>query len=128
MEGQLPRELVLRKLKPLLEDRGVLKIAQNMKFDLEILRENGIDVAPVDDTLLMSYVLDAGKNGHGMDELSEKHLGHKPIQFGEVAGTGKSFIGFARVAIDKATEYSAEDADVTLRLWEVLKPASQRKA
>ena len=122
VEGQLPRELVLRKLKPLLEDRGVLKIAQNMKFDLEILRENGVDVAPVDDTLLMSYVLDAGKNGHGMDELSQIHLGHKPIQFGEVAGTGKSFIGFARVAIDKATEYSAEDADVTLRLWEVLKP------
>jgi DNA polymerase-1 len=122
VEGQLPRELVLRKLKPLLEDRSVLKIAQNMKFDLEILRENGLDVAPVDDTLLMSYVLDAGKNGHGMDELSQIHLGHKPIQFGEVAGTGKSFIGFARVAIDKATEYSAEDADVTLRLWEVLKP------
>ena len=122
VEGQLPRDLVLGKLKPLLEDRGVLKIAQNMKFDLEILRENGIDVAPVDDTLLMSYVLDAGKNGHGMDELSQVHLGHKPIQFGEVAGVGKTFIGFARVAIDKATEYSAEDADVTLRLWEVLKP------
>ncbi len=121
-DGQLARELVLRKLKPLLEDRSVLKIAQNMKFDLEILRENGLDVAPVDDTLLMSYVLDAGKNNHGMDELSQLHLGHKPIQFGEVAGTGKSFIGFARVPIDKATEYSAEDADVTLRLWEVLKP------
>ena len=120
--GQLPRDVVLSKLKPLLEDEGVLKIAQNMKFDLEILRENGLDVRPVDDTLLMSYVLDAGKNGHGMDELSEKHLGHKPISFGEVAGTGKNFIGFARVAIDKATVYSAEDADVTLRLWEVLKP------
>ncbi|MBX9761065.1 MAG: DNA polymerase I [Beijerinckiaceae bacterium] len=122
VEGQLPRDLVLAKLKPLLEDPGVLKIAQNMKFDLEILRENGVNVTPVDDTLLMSYVLDAGKNGHGMDELSQIHLGHKPIQFGEVAGVGKSFIGFARVAIDKATEYSAEDADVTLRLWEVLKP------
>ncbi len=122
VEGQLSRDLVVRKLKPLLEDRSVLKIAQNMKFDLEILRENGLDVTPLDDTLLMSYVLDAGKNGHGMDELSQIHLGHKPIQFGEVAGSGKSFIGFARVPIDKATEYSAEDADVTLRLWEVLKP------
>ena len=72
--------------------------------------------------MLMSYVLDAGRNGHGMDELSQKHLGHSPIQFGQVAGTGKSFIGFARVAIDKAAEYSAEDSDVTLRLWRVLKP------
>jgi DNA polymerase-1 len=121
-EGQLPRALVLAKLKPLLEERSVLKIAQNMKYDLEVLREAGVEVAPVDDTMLMSYVLDAGRNGHGMDELSERHLGHSPIQFGEVAGTGKSFIGFARVPIDKAGEYSAEDADVTLRLWRVLKP------
>ena len=72
--------------------------------------------------MLLSYVLDAGRTGHGMDELSEKLLGHKPIQFGEVAGTGKSFIGFARVSIERATEYAAEDADVTLRLWQVLKP------
>jgi DNA polymerase-1 len=121
-EGQLPHALVVSKLKPLLEDRSVLKIAQNMKYDLEVLREAGVEVAPVDDTMLMSYVLDAGRNGHGMDELSERHLGHAPIQFGEVAGTGKSFIGFARVAIDKAAEYSAEDADVTLRLWRTLKP------
>jgi DNA polymerase-1 len=121
-DGQLPRARVIAKLKPLLEDRSVLKIAQNMKYDLEVLREAGVEVAPVDDTMLMSYVLDAGRNGHGMDELSERHLGHAPIQFGEVAGTGKSFIGFARVPIDKAAEYSAEDADVTLRLWRVLKP------
>ena len=121
-EGQLRREIVLARLKPLLEDRSVLKIAQNMKYDLEVLREAGIDVVNIDDTMLMSYVLDAGRNGHGMDELSQKHLGHSPIQFGQVAGTGKSFIGFARVAIDKAADYSAEDSDVTLRLWRVLKP------
>lgn len=121
-EGQLRREIVLARLKPLLEDRSVLKIAQNMKYDLEVLREAGINVVNIDDTMLMSYVLDAGRNGHGMDELSQKHLGHSPIQFGQVAGTGKSFIGFARVPIDKAAEYSAEDSDVTLRLWRVLKP------
>ena len=93
-----------------------------MKFDWLIFKQRGIDVTPVDDTMLLSYVLDAGRTDHGMDVLSEKHLGHKPIQFGEVAGSGRTFIGFARVAIDKAAEYSAEDADVTLRLWRVLKP------
>ena len=117
-----PARDVLTRLKPLLESPGVLKIAQNMKFDWLVFRQHGVEVAPVDDTMLMSYVLDAGRNNHGMDELSEKSLGHKPIQFGEVAGTGRSFIGFARAPIDKATEYSAEDADVTLRLWKLLKP------
>ena len=120
--GQLDARETLTRLKPLLESPGVLKVAQNMKYDWLVFKQHGVDVAPTEDTMLMSYVLDAGKNGHGMDELSLKHLGHKPIQFGEVAGSGKSFIGFARVAIDKATEYSAEDADVTLRLWRVLKP------
>ena len=120
--GQLKAVDVLERLKPLLESAGVLKIAQNMKFDWLVFRQHGIEVRPVDDTMLMSYVLDAGRNGHGMDELSAKHLGHKTIQFGEVAGTGKSFIGFARVPIDKAVEYSSEDADVTYRLWRVLKP------
>ena len=120
--GQLASEPVLTRLKPLLESPGVLKVAQNMKFDWLVLRQHGVDVAPIDDTMLISYVLDAGVNGHSMDELSQKYLGHKPIQFGEVAGAGKSFIGFARVPIDKASEYSAEDADVTLRLWNVLKP------
>ncbi len=88
-----------------------------MKFDWHVLRQHGIEVAPIDDTLLLSYVLDAGRTDHGMDVLSQKYFGHKPIQFGAVAGTGRSFIGFARVAIDKATEYAAEDTDVTLRLW-----------
>jgi len=116
---QIPEAEVVARLKPLLEDAGVLKIAQNMKFDWHVFAQRGIEVAPFDDTMLMSYVLDAGRNGHGMDEQSGLRLGHKPIQFGEVAGSGRSFIGFARVAIDRATEYSAEDADVTLRLWEL---------
>ncbi|MGQ0445249.1 MAG: DNA polymerase I [Beijerinckiaceae bacterium] len=120
--GQLTEAEVLARLKPLLEDASVLKIGQNMKFDWLIFKQRGIEVAPVDDTMLLSYVLDAGRSDHGMDVLSEKHLGHKPIPFGEVAGSGRTFIGFSRVAIDKAAEYSAEDADVTLRLWRVLKP------
>jgi DNA polymerase-1 len=122
LPGQLPLNAVLAALKPLLEDEGVLKIAHNMKYDWLVFRQHGIEVKPIDDTMLISYVLDAGLTDHGMDVLSEKHLGHKPISFSEVAGTGRNFIGFARVAIDKATEYSAEDADVTLRLWNVLKP------
>jgi DNA polymerase-1 len=122
LPGQLPSEAVLARLKPLLEDRSVLKIAQNMKFDWLVFRQHGIALRPVEDTMLLSYVLDAGRSDHGMDVLSEKLLAHKPIQFGEVAGSGRTFIGFARVAIDKATEYSAEDADVALRLWQVLKP------
>ena len=120
--GQLPVRDVLARLKPLMEAPGVLKIAQNMKFDWLVFAEHGIFTTPFDDTMLMSYVLDAGVNGHGMDELSAKNLGHKPISFGEVAGTGKNFRGFARVPIARASTYSAEDADVTLRLWNVLKP------
>ena len=120
--GQLREADVLARLKPLLEAPDVLKIAQNAKYDWLVLAQRDIDIAPVADTMLASYVLDAGRNGHGMDELSEKYFGHKPIAFGEVAGQGKSFIGFARVAIDRATEYSAEDADVTLRLWRTLSP------
>ncbi|VFU09030.1 DNA polymerase I [Methylocella tundrae] len=120
--GQLPMDEVLARLKPLLEAPDILKIAQNMKFDRLVFFQRGIDVGPVEDTMLLSYVLDAGRTDHGMDVLSEKYFGHKPIQFGEVAGSGRTFIGFARVAIDRASEYSAEDADVTLRLWRVLKP------
>ena len=120
--GQLDCVQTMERLRPLLEDPGVLKIAHNMKFDWQIFAAHGIQTRAIDDTLLMSYVLDNGLNGHGMDELAAKHLGHKTIQFGEVAGIGKSFIGFARVPIDRATEYAAEDADVTLRLWRVFKP------
>ncbi len=120
--GQLAADVVLARLKQLLQAPDILKIAQNMKFDRLVFSQRGIDVNPVEDTLLLSYVLDAGRSDHGMDVLSEKYFGYKPIQFGEVAGSGRTFIGFARVPIDKATEYSAEDADVTLRLWRVLKP------
>ncbi len=122
LPGQLPLDKVLAALKPLLESESVLKIAHNMKFDWLVFRQHGITLRPIDDTLLISYVLDAGLTDHGMDVLSEKHLNHKPVAFSEVAGSGRNFIGFARVPIDKATEYSAEDADVTLRLWNVLKP------
>lgn len=121
LPGQIPARDAIHILKPLLEDRSVLKIGQNIKYDWVVLKRHGIDVAPYDDTMLMSYVLDAGRNNHGMDDLSERILGHKPIAFAEVAGSGKNFIGFARVPLDRATHYAAEDADVTLRLWQVLK-------
>jgi DNA polymerase I len=122
--GQLAESEALELLKPLMEARGILKIAQNAKFDWHVFKQRGIEVAPIDDTMLLSYALDAGatNEGHGMDALSDRWLGHKTIQFGEVAGAGKTFIGFARVTIKDATEYAAEDVDVTLRLWRALKP------
>ena len=120
--GQIPLAAAIERLKPLLEDAATLKIAHNMKYDLQVLSRHGVNVAPLEDTMLISYALDTGRNNHGLDELALKHLGHKNIAFGEVAGTGRNFIGFARVALDKATEYAAEDADVCLRLWRVLKP------
>jgi DNA polymerase I len=119
--GQIPMHAALARLAPLLEDPGVLKIAHNMKYDLTVLEGCGLSVAPIEDTMLMSYALDSGRNNHGLDELAQKHLGHKNIAFAEVAGSGKTFIGFARVPLDRATEYAAEDADVCLRLWRVLK-------
>ena len=124
VEGQITEAEAIRLLKPLLEHPGVLKIGQNAKFDWHMFKQRGVEVAPIDDTMLLSYALDSGAyvDGHGMDALSERWLGHKPIAFTEVAGSGKSFIGFARVAVDKATQYAAEDADVTLRLWRALKP------
>jgi len=119
---QLRVEDALAELRPLLEDRGILKIGQNLKFDWLVMARHGIEIAPIDDTMLMSYVLDAGRSSHGMDPLAERFLGHRTVHYGEVAGIGKRHIGFANVEIDKATEYAAEDADVTLRLWQVLKP------
>lgn len=120
--GQIPMSEALAVLKPLLEDPGVLKIAQNLKYDWLVLKRHGIEVAPFDDTMLLSYALDAGKGGNGMDALSERWLGHTPIPFKEVAGSGKSMITFDKAPLDKASAYAAEDADVTLRLWQVLKP------
>ncbi|MCZ0737485.1 DNA polymerase I [Phreatobacter sp. AB_2022a] len=119
---QIPARAALDRLKALAEDPGVLKIGQNLKYDLLILRRHGIRVAPYDDTMLISYVLDGGRGNHGMDALSERHLGHETIAYASVAGTGKNAITFDRVPLDKATAYAAEDADVTLRLWQVLKP------
>ncbi len=115
---QLPADLVLTKLKPLLEDEAILKIGHNLKFDWVVLRQRGIAIAPYDDTLVMSFNLDAGGlNGHGLDELAKKHLGHECIPFKALCGTGQKQITFDKVQVDKATEYAAEDADVALRLW-----------
>lgn len=123
LPGQLPLAETCAKLKTILEDESILKIGQNMKYDSLVLSRQNIHVSPYDDTMLMSYALDAGRSGggHGMDNLALKFLGHKPIAFEEVAGKGKGAVNFNRVAIDRATEYAAEDADVTLRLWLYLK-------
>jgi DNA polymerase-1 len=120
--AQIDCDEALQLLKPLLADPAVLKVGQNIKYDLSVLRRYGVEVAPFDDTMLISYSLDGGLHNHGMDELSVLHLGHAPIAFKEVCGSGKTQIGFDRVALDKATCYAAEDADVTLRLWRRLKP------
>jgi DNA polymerase-1 len=121
----IPLADAIARLKPLLEDPTVLKVGQNAKYDLAVLSRYGVDVAPIDDTMLISYVLEAGLHGHGMDELSQLHLGHTPIPFKEVAGRGKGEISFAQVALKPATAYAAEDADVTLRLYLALKPRLQ---
>lgn len=119
---QIDKAEALGILKPMLEDPGVLKVGQNIKYDAVIFANEGIQVGPIDDTMLISFVLEGGMHGHGMDELSELHLGHKPIAYSEVTGKGKSQISFAEVPLDKARDYAAEDADVTLRLWQILKP------
>ena len=113
----LNKKDVLNKIKPLLEDPSIKKIGQNIKFDFIIFYMNGITLNSMEDTMLMSYVLDAGKNRHNMDTLSEIHLNHKPIKFKELVGTGKKEINFSEVEIDKAKDYAAEDADVTYRLY-----------
>ncbi|HEY6334401.1 MAG TPA: DNA polymerase I, partial [Alphaproteobacteria bacterium] len=120
--NQLKRDLVLQAIKPLLEDPTVLKIGHNIKYDMVVLRQYGVGIAPIDDTMLLSYVVAAGLHGHGMDELAKLHLDHDTIKYKDVTGSGKNQIGFAEVPLDKACEYAAEDADVTLRLHGVLKP------
>ncbi|MEP6966908.1 MAG: DNA polymerase I [Pseudomonadota bacterium] len=124
---QIPLDEVIAALKPLLEDPSVLKIAQNAKYDLAVLSRHGITVAPIEDTMLISYVLEAGLHGHGMDELSALWLGHQPISFKQVAGTGKAQKSFKHVPLEPATCYAAEDADVTLRLYNVLRPRLARE-
>lgn len=119
---QVPLKRALELLKPMLEDSGTLKIGQNIKYDSLVLSRYDIDVSPVDDTMLLSYVLDGGSHGHGMDELAGLHLGHTTIKFKEVAGVGKAQVTFDHVPLDKALDYAAEDADITLRLHRALKP------
>lgn len=125
---QVDRKAAIAALKPLLEDDAVLKIGQNIKYDLNVLARHEIAVAPIDDTMVMSFALDAGRGtdgiggGHGMDELAERHLGHSCISFKEVCGAGKKQIPFGEVPLDVATKYAAEDAEVTWRLWKLLKP------
>ena len=117
----LKKKLVLEKIKPILEDPSIKKIGQNIKFDFTVLKQNGIEVNPIEDTMLISYTLDAGSNRHNLDTLSEIHLEHKTISYKELVGTGKNKLNFSDIELDKATEYAAEDADVTLRLYNHLK-------
>jgi DNA polymerase I len=134
ISGQLALDAVVARLKPLLDDPFTLKIGHNLKFDALLLAQRGISIEPFDDTMLMSYALDAGRGGHGLGELAERHLGHLCLSFEDVVahspGAKKSEKTFAGVPIDKATEYAAEHADVTLRLWMLLKPrlAAERLA
>jgi DNA polymerase-1 len=121
VEGQIPANEALTLLKELLEDDSVVKIGQGIKYDLTVLARLGIGCAPYDDTMLMSYALDSGLGAQGLDELSRRHLGHACISYEEVTGTGRARVNFAQASLDKATAYAAEDADVTLRLWTLLK-------
>ncbi len=119
---QIPMRDALDVLKPLLEDEGILKIGQNLKYDMQIMRRYDIHLKSIDDTMLISYAVDTGRGRHGMDALAERHLNHICIPTKDLLGTGKKQITFDKVPVDKATEYAAEDADITLRLWNVLKP------
>src|SRR5690606_32418929 len=120
---QLAASQVLAKLKPLLEDPAILKIGHNLKFDWVVLDRRGIRIAPYDDTLVMSFNLDAGGlNSHALDDLALKHLGHECIAYKSLCGTGQKQITFDKVPVDRATEYAAEDADVALRLWRRFRP------
>ncbi|PVH29195.1 DNA polymerase I [Pararhodobacter oceanensis] len=122
VEGQLDPALALEALKPMLEDMSILKIGQNIKYDAKIFAMQGVTLTNIDDTMLMSYALNAGKHNHGMDVLSEEYLAHKPIPIKTLLGTGKSARTFDTVAIEDATKYAGEDADITLRLWQLLRP------
>ncbi|MBU0799746.1 MAG: DNA polymerase I, partial [Alphaproteobacteria bacterium] len=119
---QLPMATVTALLKPLLEDPTVLKIGHNVKYDWQILAAHNIRMTPCDDTMLMSYILDGSAHGHGMDELAELFCGHTTIKYGDVAGTGKKRVTFDYVPVEQATNYAAEDAEITRRLYHILKP------
>jgi len=124
--GGAPKQIALKEaialLKPMLEDRGTLKVLHNAKFDAEVFAQHGIALSPVDDTMLLSYVLEGGLHGHGLDDLAQLHLGRTNIKYADVAGKGKTQIGFAEVPLDAARDYAAEDADVTLALHRLFKP------
>ncbi|MGH6785791.1 MAG: DNA polymerase I [Novosphingobium sp.] len=131
---QVPLAEALARLRPLLESDAVLKVGQNAKYDITIFARHGIAVAPVDDTMLISFAMDAGRSedgiggGHGMDELSQRHLGHTTLTFKDICGSGKKAIPFGEVPLDRATGYAAEDAEVTWRLWKVLRPRLAEEA
>ena len=122
VEGQMSLSDALALLKPILEDPSVIKIGQNMKYDAKIFARHGVNVAPIDDTMLMSYAMHAGLHNHSMDSLSDRYLGHQPIEIKSLIGTGKSQITFDRVPLEDAVKYAAEDADITLRLWKTFNP------
>jgi len=124
---QIPLDQVIARLKPLLEDPAVLKVAQNAKYDMAVLSRYGIAASPIEDTMLISYVLEAGLHNHGMDELAKLWLNHEPISFKTVAGSGKAQKSFKHVPLEPATTYAAEDADVTLRLYQHLRPRLARE-
>jgi len=119
---QIPFNEALAILKPLLENPGILKIGQNIKYDALVLKKYGINITPVDDTMVMSYVLEGGQHGHGMDELAKLYLDYNTIKYQDVVGSGRSQVTFDKVPLDKALTYAAEDADVTFQLYSLLKP------
>ena len=125
-EGQMALSDALPMLKPVLEDESILKIGQNMKYDAKIFAQVGINICPIEDTMLMSYAMHGGLHGHGMDALSERYLNHSPIPIKPLLGSGKSAITFDKVPLEDAVPYAAEDADITLRLWQQFKPALHR--
>ena len=116
---KVKKEEVLKKIKPILEDPSIKKVGQNIKFDFLILSQNNIEMTSIEDTMLISYTLDAGTNRHNLDTLSEIHLNHKTITYKELVGTGKNKLNFSDIELSKATEYAAEDADVTFRLYKI---------
>tara|TARA_Y100001970_G_scaffold173166_1_gene211618 strand:+ start:9018 stop:11789 length:2772 start_codon:yes stop_codon:yes gene_type:complete len=120
-KSELSKEIILKAIKPILEDKSIKKVGQNIKFDYTILKRNGIDIEPLEDTMLMSYTLDAGINRHNLDTLSEIHLNHKTISYKDLTGSGKDKINFSDVSLEEATKYAGEDADVTLRIFKYLK-------
>ncbi|CAN5254751.1 DNA polymerase I [soil metagenome] len=125
---QLTEAEALARLKPMLEDASILKIGHNIKSDLIVLARRGIRIAPIDDTMLLSYALESGRNGHGLDDLAQKHLDHKPITVKEIAGSGRSYITYDLIAHDRATAHAAEEADVMLRLWMLFRERLVREA